>query len=250
MLHSGLVSVTFRKLSPAQIVQMVSQAGLDGIEWGGDVHVPHGDMELAKEVRRLTESAGLKVASYGSYYRVGHQEPVPFESVLATAKELAAPVIRVWAGKQGSDTADAAYWQTVLADSRHIADLAEKAGVIVAFEFHGQTLTDTNDSALRLLQTAAHPNLRSYWQAPVSKDEAYCLAGLRSMLPYLSHVHCFSWKEYTRLPLAEHQGAWRKYLAAAATVPGNHFVMIEFVTDETPKNFEQDAATLKAWLGR
>lgn len=247
MLHSGLVSVTFRKLSPSQVVQLAAEAGLEGIEWGGDVHVPHGDMERAKEVRRLCEGAGVKVASYGSYYRVGHPEPVPFASVLATAKELGAPVIRVWAGKQGS-AAEAAYWQTVLADSRQIADEAAKAGIVVAFEFHDQTLTDTNDSALRLLQTAAHPNLRSYWQAPVGKDEAYCLAGLRSMLPYLAHVHAFAWQEYARLPLAQYEASWRKYLAAAAHLSGEHFVMLEFVADDSPEAFACDAATLKSWL--
>ncbi len=248
MLRSGLVSISFRKLSVEQIVEMVAQAGLEGIEWGGDIHAPHGDLARAKEVRRLTEQAGLKVPSYGSYYRVGHEEPVPFEAVLATARELGAPVIRVWAGKQGSDTADNAYWENVRRESRRIADLAEKAGLLVAFEFHGNTLTDTNDSALRLMQTAAHPNLRSYWQPPVGKDEAYCLSGLRGMLPFLSHVHTFSWKDYTRLPLAEHEASWRKYFAAASAVPGDHYAMLEFVADDAPAAFARDAATLKAWL--
>ena len=48
MIHTGLVSVTFRKLEPAEIVDLVKQAGLQGIEWGGDIHVPHGDIQRAK----------------------------------------------------------------------------------------------------------------------------------------------------------------------------------------------------------
>ncbi len=41
--RAGLVSVTFRQLSPEEIVRVAREAGLTVIEWGGDVHVPPGD---------------------------------------------------------------------------------------------------------------------------------------------------------------------------------------------------------------
>ncbi|MFN2155934.1 MAG: sugar phosphate isomerase/epimerase, partial [Anaerolineae bacterium] len=97
MIRSGLVSITFRQLSPAEIVARAAQAGLEAIEWGGDVHVPHGDVDAARTVRRTTEEAGLQVAAYGAYYRVGHEEPCPFADVLESAVALGAPLIRVWA---------------------------------------------------------------------------------------------------------------------------------------------------------
>ena len=53
-LKTGLVSITFREKSPEEIVGLVVEAGLDGIEWGGDVHVPHGDLAKAREVRANT----------------------------------------------------------------------------------------------------------------------------------------------------------------------------------------------------
>ena len=68
MIQPGLVSVTFRKLTPAEIVALVKQAGLKGIEWGGDLHVPHGDLVRAREVRELTHEGGLGVAACGSGY--------------------------------------------------------------------------------------------------------------------------------------------------------------------------------------
>ena len=43
------------------IIEAVKAAGLDGIEWGGDVHVPHGDVETAKRVAKLMEEAGLEI---------------------------------------------------------------------------------------------------------------------------------------------------------------------------------------------
>src|SRR5256885_10789300 len=71
MLHPGLVSVTFRKLPPREVVSLAKQAGLYGIEWNGDVHLPPGDLGKARDLRELTLEAGLQVAAYGSYHRVG-----------------------------------------------------------------------------------------------------------------------------------------------------------------------------------
>ena len=99
MIHPGLVSVTFRALSPAQVVDLVRQAGLRGIEWGGDIHAPPGNAARAREVRHLSLEAGLSVAAYGSYYRAAQSEAagMPFAHVLDTAGirtdyvELASP---------------------------------------------------------------------------------------------------------------------------------------------------------------
>jgi 3-dehydroshikimate dehydratase len=63
MFKTGLVSITFRRHSPEQIIAWVKQAGLDGIEWGGDIHVPHGNVTRASEVRAMTIDSGLTVAA-------------------------------------------------------------------------------------------------------------------------------------------------------------------------------------------
>ena len=79
MLCGGLVSITFRRLSPREIVKLVKKSGLEGIEWGGDVHVPHGDLSVAREVATMTQEEGLVVAAYGSYYRVGCEGRTMFQ---------------------------------------------------------------------------------------------------------------------------------------------------------------------------
>ncbi len=43
MISPGLVSVTYRALPPAEIIALTAAAGLKGIEWAGDVHVPPND---------------------------------------------------------------------------------------------------------------------------------------------------------------------------------------------------------------
>jgi 3-dehydroshikimate dehydratase len=250
VIRSGLVSITFRKLSPREIVDLVGQAGLTGIEWGGDVHVPHGDLPQARRARRMTREAGLEVASYGSYYRVGVDGMGPFEPIVDTAVELGAPVIRVWAGNRASADADAAYRARVVHESRRVADLAGRAGVAVAYEFHPRTLTDTNESARALLQDVAHDTVGSYWQPPPGAAVPYNLTGLEAVLPWLRHLHVFTWHGVTgeRLPLAGGEGGWMQYLRKAASTRRDHSALIEFVRDDAPEAFVQDAATLRRWL--
>ena len=252
MITPGLVSVSFRTLTPQTIVDLCVRAGVTGIEWGGDIHAPHGDLARARLVRQMTADAGLTVASYGSYYRVGVGEPCPFETVLETAEALGAPVIRVWAGKKGSVDADADDRHLVVSDSLRCADLAAQAGMAVAYEWHGGTLTDTNDSARWLLDTVAGRNIKSYWQPPLYTSVAYNLAGLQVVERCLSNVHVYHWHidSAERLPLLAGEGVWMQYLARVAAIPGARSAMLEFVKDDEPENFVKDAATLKEWLAR
>lgn len=255
MLSTGLVSITFRQLTPAQIVDLVCEAALDGIEWGGDIHVPHGDLQRADVVRQLTQEAGLRVAAYGSYYRLGQSEidGLQFERVLETAVYLDAPLIRVWADTRGSATADEAYRQLIAEESRHIAHLAGQAGIVVAYEFHGGTLTDTPESARTLLEEVAHPNVKTLWQPNGDDSIDQRRQGLLGVLQWLTNVHVFQWERRPdgstgRLPLATGEAAWRRYFDAVATTERDHCALIEFVQDDEPEQFLQDAATLKRWL--
>jgi 3-dehydroshikimate dehydratase len=258
MINTGLVSVTFRQLAPNTIVDLVRQAKLDAIEWGGDVHVPHGDELTAHAVRRLTLNAGIRTASYGSYYRVGHADTVPFTGVVQTALALGASVIRVWAGTRASADADDAYRQQVIEDSIRIANEADQAGMIVAYEFHGNTLTDTYDSALRLLTAVDHQAIKTYWQPPPLSVEEN-LEGLEALLPWLTNVHVISWQaapgeagdaemhKTERAPLAAMAEAWHRYFEVLGQSENDHYALLEFVRDDSPEQFMEDAALLGAW---
>lgn len=252
MLHPGLVSVTFRKLSPGEIVALVREAGLVGIEWGGDIHVPHGDVELARDVRAMTVEAGLQVAAYGSYYRAGWSDGngLPFQQVLDSAVALGAPTIRVWPGAKGSAEFDAAGRSAVVADLRRIATLADQMGIRIATEFHDGTLTDTNESAFRLLNEVAHPNLSTLWQPHNGKATSECVMGLKQIAPHVGNVHVFHWwpTSAERHPLVEGAARWAAFLAELKALPGDRFALLEFVEGDREEAFLRDAGTLRMWL--
>lgn len=245
----GLVSVTFRGLPPQEIVALAAQARLAGIEWGGDIHVPHGDLARAREVGAMTREAGLEVAAYGSYYEVGESEAagLSFARGLDTAVALGAPLIRVWAGKCGSADTDTAYRRRVVEESRRIAGEAASAGIGVAFEFHCGTLTDSADSAAALMAATAPAGMRCYWQPPVGWTQSECLAALNRLKPHLANLHVYHWLDSgERRPLTEGAGPWLAYLRAAAPIAagGPRWAMLEFVRDDNPAQMLEDAAVL------
>ena len=247
MFKNGLVSISFRKFSPEKIVQMCAQAGLDGIEWGGDIHVPHGDLQTAAAVRKITADAGLHVAAYGSDYRAGvsEQAGLAFETVLASAVELKTPTIRVWAGGHGSAEADEAGRMSVISDLRRIAAMARQANISISLEFHGGTLTDTNASTIKLMDELNGTNVFFYWQPPVNQPFEYCREGLSAVLPRMTNIHAFHWVNLERRPLAEGITNWKKYLEIAAADGRDHYVMLEFIQEDSEAQFHADAAILK-----
>ncbi len=246
MIRTGLLSITFRQLSPEAIVALAKEAELEAIEWGGDIHVPPGDVAAAHAAARLTREAGLAVAAYGSYYRLGVEEqPFPFDAALASAVALGAPSVRVWAGDRGSSEADEAWRARVADDARRVAESASREGVAVCLEYHRGTLTDTCDSAIRLLREADHPNLRTLWQPAVGLAPERRLDELRRIAPWLEYVHAFHWNGVERLPFAEGVEEWRRYLEALNALPGDRYAMLEFVRDDAPAQLAEDAAALR-----
>ena len=252
MIYPGLCSITFRKLSVGEIIFQASKSGLQAIEWGGDVHVPPGNLEVAEVVRRMCGDVGLLTPSYGSYFRLTPDSTAEeFAPVLDTAQALGAKTVRVWADKQGSDKMYADYRRR-LADAGHtLADAAARAGCVLAFEYHLGTATDTNESAAGLIAAINHPNTRLYWQPrqKLSADER--VESLRGTLGVLAHLHVFQWvgERDERRPLAEGVADWRRYFALAAEAGGERCAYLEFVAGDDLAAFQRDAATLRELVG-
>jgi len=250
MLTPGLVSISFRKLSPEEIITLCGKAGVQCIEWGGDIHVPPGDPARAREVGRLTREAGLEVAAYGSYYRLGPNEPGKFEAVMASAAALGAPTIRVWAGGKGSRETEVDERCEIIADALRVADIAARHGITVCLEYHPGTLTDERESARALLGELAHPNIEFLWQPTNGAPVGECASRLVEMLPRLRNVHVFHWwpTAAERLPLAEGEEAWRCYIDIVRESGRDADMLLEFVRGDDPQQFLADATTLKKWL--
>ena len=269
-IKSGLVSVTFRALPPLEILDLVSAAGLEAIEWGGDIHVPVGEYALAAAIGRQTRARGLAIPTYGSYYRAGldqigsaaaKPQNRDFRPILATAEALGAANIRVWANQVGSAAASEEVWLRTAEDLARICEQAGRAGLTVSLEYHNRTLNDRPEATARLMRAIqpAWP-LKTLWQPLNELSESENLSSLEAARPYLTHVHVFSTQGANEL-LAAAEAAWRRYLprlvpdprqdsrqAGQTAEPVDRCFLLEFVQNETRAAFRADAATLKSWL--
>jgi len=246
MLNTGLVSVTFRKLSTDEIIDIVKEAQLDGIEWGGDIHVPHGDIIKASNVYKHCKEEGIAVAAYGSYLRlggVGSQNA--FESVLETASALNTQTVRVWSGNVDSQNANNHYKAQIIEETHLLCEKALAYHLDIAFEFHGGTLTDNAFTTLELLKAVDMPNLKTYWQVLECTAEDKQLESLILLMPYLSNIHVYHQIFYNRFPLNEAGNLWKDYLKKAGTLSGNHFAMLEFVKNDSVEQFLEDSRLLR-----
>ncbi len=246
-LSPGLVSVTFRKLSVPEIVKLTAAAGLQCIEWGGDIHVPHGNLQAAAEAAKITAEFGLRVSAYGSYLRLGAKEGPKPEDVVATASTLGAPTIRVWAGDKGSVDTEESARRVVVNAALHLADLAMASGLTISYEYHGNTLTDSVGSAVQLLEETQHPAIFTSWQPPVGSNKEQCLESLRSVLPRMKNVHAFHWwpDSVSRLPIAEGRDRWQAYVATIRAAGLSPDVLLEFVRGDDPALLAGEAQTLR-----
>ncbi|MET0859710.1 MAG: TIM barrel protein [Microbacterium sp.] len=246
-IRAGLCSVTFRELGVGDVIAHAGQAGLDAIEWGTDVHVPLDDLDGASRTGELTRDAGLAVASLGSYFRCTPSEDI--DGLLAAASAIGATRVRVWAGRAGSASVTSAERAETTAILRESALRAEDYGVELAVEFHGGTLTDTGDSARRLLEEVASDNVSSYWQPSKGLSDDAAVAELEAVAPWVSAVHVFSWwPDSERLPLDGRSDLWRRVLPFLQTLPRVTDALLEFVPDDDPALLPSEARTLRHWL--
>ena len=249
---SGLCSVTFRSLTADRVIDLAVAAGLHGIEWGADVHVPPGALTNAHRTADACRDAGLAIPSYGTYIRAGAADPQQeVGPVLDTAAALGAANIRVWAGDTGSAASTADQRRRVADAVRNCAGAAASRGITVSLEYHRNTLTDTLASTKDLLAAIGHHNCFAYWQ-PVPEIATHdAVAEVGQLAPNLSHVHVFHWHAgNVRQPLAPAEPFWRAVIAAieSGAWSAPRYAFLEFVRDDDPDQFLSDAAVLKRIL--
>jgi sugar phosphate isomerase/epimerase len=254
MFRTGICSITHRGLAIDEVIDLAVKCGVEGIEWGGDVHVPHGEVTLAEDVLDKTLAAGLLCPSYGSYYRIGASEDsgLRFETVLDTAEALGVPLIRVWAGDRNMEDATPDYVASIAQETVRVADLALERGIMLAYEFHGGSLTNTAAGCRQLLEAVDREYVQTYWQPLPRLSVTENLAGLNSLRPWIRNVHVFHWQANAsgieRCLLSEGHSDWRIYLGALEAPDDENWLYLEFSMDDDPANTLTDATTLTGLL--
>ena len=246
MERCGLVSVSFRSLSPETVIQAASAAGLFSIEWGSDVHAPCDDFERLAEIVSLQNTYGIRCCSYGTYFRLGVTPIEELPKYIAAAKQLGTNILRLWCGDKAAEEYTEEQRLALLDACREAAALAEREQVILCMECHIKSFTQTKEGALELMQSVDSPAFRMYWQPNQFRSIEENLEYAHLLREYITHIHVFQWKGKSRFPLADGIEEWKSYLAA---IPGDHNLLLEFMPDDDVRSLPAEAATLRKLIG-
>lgn len=250
MIIPGVVSATFREKPAEDIIRLCVAAKLKAVEWSENAHVKPGDPEGAKALYEKTRKAGLMVAAYGSYYKFGQSEDPEkaFEASLVSAKALHAPLIRVWAGTEPSQLVPDEKRKELAREAAIICTMAQGRGIKVALEWHRNTLTDTNESAMKFLKEVNHENLFCLWQPTLALSMEEKMEGLDFLGGRLLNLHIYYWPaDGVRRPLEEGAHIWRQYLEHVDKKK-DRFGLLEFVMGDTEEQFLEDTRILHKLL--
>jgi len=237
----GLVSVSFRKHSPQEILQAVKNAGLECIEWGSDIHAPADDINRLNEIVKLQKEYNIYCSSYGTYFKLGIDNLCELEKYIQAAKILGTNIIRLFCGDKSAEQYIGEEKASFLAQCKEAAKIAEKNDVIFCMECHNWSYTETAQGALELMKEVNSPAFRMYWQVNQfnSKQENLIYSSLLS--PYCEHLHVFNWQGDNRYPLADATEIWKKYLD---NFSGNKTLLLEFMPDDKLESLECEAKAL------
>lgn len=237
----GLVSISFRKHAPEEILAAMQGAGLSYIEWGSDVHAPCDDEEKLHKLVTLQAQYGVICSSYGTYFRVGQNRPDEIRPYIRAAKILGTHILRVWVGDKNFEDYDNASLSALLDDCKQIAAIAAEESVVICAECHNKTLTSRLGGALALIEAAA-PHFRMYWQPNQFRTVEENLAYAEAVAAYTEIVHVFQWKEKDKFPLETGIDEWRAYLDKLPDTPP---LLLEFMPDNELSTLPVETASLR-----
>lgn len=193
-MHFGFTSTTLRQIKDiSEIVEIAKRTGAECIEWGGDIHVT--DVETAKKAKELCDKSGIRICSYGSYYRVGSCDKAEWKKICEIANAMKAETVRVWLGKDDSEKTDDETYARLVADAKSMCETAVEYGIKVCPECHGNTYNNNTDAFLKIREDVGYENFTTYFQSLYRRRE-YDLDRIERTLPYIGCVHVSYFEQF------------------------------------------------------
>lgn len=237
----GLVSVSFRKYTPKQILSAMNEAGLSLIEWGSDIHALKDDAEKLKNAAALQREHGIACCSYGTYYRLGETPTEELDGYIKAAEILGTDTLRLWCGNKDSQKYSAGEKESLFGECIRAAEIARKNGVKLCMECHNGTFTNAEEAALELMKTVNSNSFRMYWQPNQFRTEEENLHYAAALSDFTENIHVFNWKGNERFPLGDGIDVWKRYLEC---FKGEKALLLEFMPDDDILSLKEETRSL------
>lgn len=242
----GLVSVSFRKNPPEEILSAMKDASLSVIEWGSDIHAPSDDLARLNELCALQKQYGISCSSYGTYFRIGVSEKSEIYAIIKAAEILGTDVIRLWTGNLPSADVTGELKEKLFLECKSLSEIAKDNGVKFCLECHNNTYTDNMDAAYELIRYVNSPNFKMYWQPNQFKTHEQNIACAKLLSPYTENIHVFNWEGKNKYPLIGAKDIWRDYLAQLGK---DKTLLLEFMPDNSIQSLKAEADSLRIITG-
>ena len=185
MIRPALSSTALIGADVHTVLDVAAAAGCSSVEWTDDGFLEPGDSAAAGNLMFATLKAGLCTASYATLFRAGLHGRSAFDKALSTARELNAPIVRLWAApRRSSPETDA---DALVSIARSLGDAAGSRGVTLCFGLSADSILDTAANAAAILSRIDHPFIKLAW-SPVpgagfdaTMDSLTALSGRRGM---------------------------------------------------------------------
>ncbi len=238
----GLVSISFRNLSPKKIITEAKKAGLDCIEWGSDVHAPQNDINKLQYIAGLQKEYGIFCSSYGTYFRLGTDNTEELTEYINAAKILGTNILRLWCGNKPHYEYSPDEEAKLFEECKKAAAVAEQNGVFLCMECHNGTYTDKKEGAIRLIKGINSPAFRMYWQPNQFTDDEENKKYARLISSFTKNIHVFNWSATERFPLEKAISLWKEYLSPFNK---NQTLLLEFMPDDNIQTLKTEAESLR-----
>ncbi len=236
---TGLVSISFRKNSPEEILKAMKSAGLTHIEWGSDVHAPP---EKAEEISKLQKEYGIECSSYGTYFKIGVTPTDEIYDYISAAKALGTDILRLWCGDKNAEDYSEKEKEQLFFECITLSKIAKENKVTFCMECHNNTYTNRKESAYELMQAVDSGHFKMYWQPNQFRSDTENIAYAKLLSPYTEHIHVFNWKEKEKFPLIDAKDIWREYLECFEK---DKTLLLEFMPDGKIETLRTEADALK-----
>jgi sugar phosphate isomerase/epimerase len=244
-LRFGLCSVTFRKKTIEEIVDIAKNAGVGYIEWGGDIHVK--SLDDARKVKTLCDNNGLKISSYGSYVNSADYDESKWDEICKITKEMGANSIRIWLGNKDSEKTSTDEYNILLENTKKMCKIAANYSLLVCPECHDNTFNNNTDSIIRFKNDLQEDSFKTYFQSRYFRME-YDLDRIDRTFDFIENVHV-SYRDMKREQLFRKKD--KNYIdTLMKKLKEKNFegiVLVEFVSGDSEKAFFEDMEKLKRY---
>lgn len=241
----GVASVTFRNKNVTEVVEIAKNAGINYIEWGADVHVK--TLEDALNAKKLCDQNGIKICSYGSYYRVGCGNGEMWKKICENANAMGASSVRVWLGEKDSEKTSDDEYRRLLSDLKSICSVAKEYGLSVCPECHDNTFNNNTDAFLKIQNELNADNFKTYFQSRYFRFD-YDIDRIEKTFGFIENVHV-SYRDLAREQRFKKKDRryLEKLLKKLLQMNFSGIVLVEFTKGSKEKNFIKDINKLKAY---